>query len=142
MTARVDLARVPWLKDFRTCGTLSRAEFEDARRAQHADSFNYALYRGDVRSRYGSEICQRRAITPTCCLTMRKGMRRGVAALRRGYPGAVAIRRGDVAAALRRQSLLEELGETGIIVRASCGLPQFMCPKLWDKLASPPMDLS
>ena len=72
---------------------------------------------GHVRSRCGSEICQRLSHYADMLLDHAKRHALGRWQLYgRGYQGAVAIRRGDIAAGLRLlRASFEELGETGIV---------------------------
>ena len=123
MTARVHLARVLWLQGFPD-SAMREAEHsvEDARAAEHAISFSYALHRaacpvalwnGDLAAaaHYADRLldhAKRHALVHWQLYGW-------------GYQGAVAISRGDVAAGLRLlRSCFKELGETGVTA------PRFM----------------
>ena len=123
VTARVHLARILWLQGFP--GRAMRAveqSIEDARRAQHAISFNYALHRGACP--VALWIGDLSAAGHYADMLLDHAKRHALGRWQlygRGYQGAVAIRRGDTAAGLRLlRDSFEELGETGIIA------PRFM----------------
>ena len=123
VTARVHLARILWLQGFPD-RAMREAEHsvDDARKAEHAISFSYALHRaacpialwnGDVAAagHYADMLldhARRHALVHWKLYGW-------------GYQGAVAIRRGDIATGLRLiRSCFEELGETGVTA------PRFM----------------
>ena len=123
VTARVHLARVLWLQGFPD-HALREAEHsvKDARAAEHAISFSYALHRaacpvalwnGDLPAAgHYAELLLDHAKRHALAHWQLYGW---------GYQGAVAIRRGDVATGLRLlRSCYEELGETGVTA------PRFM----------------
>ena len=123
VTARVHLARILWLQGFPDRAMRAAEQsVEDARTAEHAISFVYALHRGacpvalwvgdlSAADRYADMLlddAKRHALG--------QWQRYG-----RGYQGAVAVRRGDTATGLRLlRACYEELGETGFAA------PRFM----------------
>ena len=123
VTARVHLARILWLQGFPDQAMRAAEQrIEDARTAEHAISFVYALHRGacpvalwvgdlSAAGRYADMLlddAKRHALE--------QWQRYG-----RGYQGAVAVRRGDAATGLRLlKACYEELGETGFAA------PRFM----------------
>jgi predicted ATPase len=123
VTARVHLARIFWLQGFPD-RAMREAEqsVDDARATEHAISFSYALHRaacpvalwnGDLAAAgHYADMLLDHAKRHTLVHWQLYGW---------GYQGAVAIRRGDVAAGLRLlRWCYEELGETGITA------PRFM----------------
>ena len=123
VTARVHLARILWLQGLpdRAMRAVEQS-IEDARRAQHAISFNYALHRGACP--VALWIGDLSAAGHYADMLLDHAKRHALGRWQlygRGYQGAVAIRRGDIAAGLRLlRASFEELGETGIIA------PRFM----------------
>jgi predicted ATPase/DNA-binding winged helix-turn-helix (wHTH) protein len=123
VTARVHLARIFWLQGFPD-RAMREAEqsVDDARATEHAISFSYALHRaacpvalwnGDLAAAgHYADMLLDHAKRHTLVHWQLYGW---------GYQGAVAIRRGDVAAGLRLLRWgYEERGETGITA------PRFM----------------
>jgi len=123
VTAHVHLARILWLQGFPDQAThAAEQSIEHARATQHAISLNYALHRGacpvalwngdlSTASRYADMLLDH---------ATRHALGRWQL-YGRGYQGAVAIRRGDIATGLRLlRSCFEELGETGVAA------PRFM----------------
>ncbi len=123
VTARVHLARILWLQGFpdRAMREAERS-VNDARAAEHAISFSYALHRaacpiplwnGDLAAAgYYADMLLGHAKRHALAHWQLYGW---------GYQGAVAIGRGDVATGLRLlRSCYKELGETGITA------PRFM----------------
>ena len=123
VTARVHLARILWLQGFpdRAMREAERS-VNDARAAEHAISFSYALHRaacpvalwnGDLAAAgHYADMLLDHAKRHALVHWQLYGW---------GYQGAVAIRRGDVATGLRLlRSCFKELGETGITA------PRFM----------------
>lgn len=95
---------------------------EDARRAQHAISFNYALHRGACP--VALWIGDLSAAGQYADMLLDHAKRHALGRWQlygRGCQGVVAIRRGDIAAGLRLlRASFAELGETGIVA------PRFM----------------
>ena len=123
VTARVHLARILWLQGLPDSAMRAAEQsIEDARRAQHAISFNYALHRGACP--VALWIGDLSAAGHYADMLLDHAKRHALGRWQlygRGYQGAVAIRRGDVAAGLRLlRASFEELGETGITA------PRFM----------------
>ena len=123
VTARVHLARIQWLQGFPD-RAMREAEHsvDDARAAEHAISFSYALHRaacpvalwnGDLAAAgHYADMLLDHAKRHALVHWQLYGW---------GYQGADSIRRGDVATGLRLlRSCFEELGETGITA------PRFM----------------
>jgi predicted ATPase len=123
VTARVHLARILWLQGFpdRAMREAERS-VNDARAAEHAISFSYALHRAACPvPLWNGDL----AAAGHCADMLLEHAKRHALAHWQlygwGYQGAVAIRRGDVATGLRLlRSCYEELGETGITA------PRFM----------------
>jgi len=123
VTARVHLARILWLQGLpEHAMRAAEQSIEDARRAQHAISFNYALHRGACP--VALWIGDLSAAGQYADMLLDHAKRHALGRWQlygRGYQGAVAIRRGDIAAGLRLlRASFEELGETGIVA------PRFM----------------
>ncbi len=123
VTARVHLARILWLQGFPD-RAMREAEcsVDDARAAEHAISFSYALHRAACPVALWNGDLAAAGHYPDMLLEHAK--RHALAHWQLygwGYQGAVAIGRGDVATGLRLlQSCYKELGETGITA------PRFM----------------
>jgi predicted ATPase len=123
VTARVHLARILWLQGFpdRAMREAERS-VNDARAAEHAISFSYALHRAACPvPLWNGDL----AAAGHCADMLLEHAKRHALAHWQlygwGYQGAVAIRRGDVATGLRLlRSCFKELGETGITA------PRFM----------------
>ena len=123
VTARVHLARIFWLQGFPD-SAMREAErsVNDARAAEHAISFSYALHRAACPvPLWNGDL----AAAGHCADMLLEHAKRHALAHWQlygwGYQGAVAIRRGDVATGLRLlRSCFKELGETGITA------PRFM----------------
>ena len=123
VTARVHLARILWLQGLpEHAMRAAEQSIEDARRAQHAISFNYALHRGACP--VALWIGDLSAAGQYADMLLDHAKRHALGRWQlygRGYQGVVAIRRGDIAAGLRLlRASFEELGETGIVA------PRFM----------------
>ncbi len=123
VTARVHLARILWLQGFpdRAMREAERS-VNDARAAEHAISFSYALHRAACPvPLWNGDLA---AADHYADMLLEHAKRHALAHWQLygwGYQGAVAIRRGDVATGLRLlRSCFEELGETGITA------PRFM----------------
>ncbi len=123
VTARVHLARILWLQGLPDRAMRAAEQsIEDARAAQHAISFNYALHRGafPVALWTGNLSVARHYADMQLDHAARHGLGRWQL-YGRGYQGALAIKSGDAAAGLRvLRACFEELGEMGIAV------PRFM----------------
>jgi len=123
VTARVHLARILWLQGLPDRAMRAAEQsIEDARAAQHAISFNYALHRGacPVALWTGNLSVARHYADMLLDHAARHGLGRWQL-YGRGYQGALAIKSGDAAAGLRvLRACFEELGEMGITV------PRFM----------------
>ncbi len=123
LTARVHLARILWLQGFPDQAMRAAEQgIEDARAAQHAISFAYALHRGacPVALWAGDLSAAGRYVDMMLDDARKHGLEQG-RLYGRGYQGAVAVRRGDIATGLRLlQTCYEELGETGVVA------PRFM----------------
>ena len=123
VTARVHLARILWLQGLPDHAMRAvEQSIEDARRAQHAISFNYALHRAACP--VALWIGDLSAAGHYADMLLDHAKRHALGRWQlygRGYQGSVAIRRGDIAAGLRLlRASFEELGETGIVA------PRFM----------------
>ncbi|MGA8760544.1 MAG: winged helix-turn-helix domain-containing protein [Stellaceae bacterium] len=123
VTARVHLARILWLQGFpdRAMREAERS-VNDARAAEHAISFSYALHRAACPvPLWNGDLA---AADHYADMLLEHAKRHALAHWQLygwGYQGAVAIRRGDLATGLRLlRSCFEELGETGITA------PRFM----------------
>ena len=123
VTARVHLARILWLQGFpdRAIREAERS-VNDARAAEHAVSFSYALHRAACPvPLWNGDLA---AAGHYADMLLDHAKRHALAHWQLygwGYQGAVAIRRGDVATGLRLlRSCFKELGETGITA------PRFM----------------
>jgi predicted ATPase/DNA-binding winged helix-turn-helix (wHTH) protein len=123
VTARVHLARILWLQGFPD-RAMREAEHgvDDARAAEHAISFSYALHRGACPvALWNGDLA---AAGHYADMLLDHAKRHALVHWQLygwGYQGAVAISRGDIAAGLRLiRSCFEELGETGITA------PRFM----------------
>jgi predicted ATPase/DNA-binding winged helix-turn-helix (wHTH) protein len=123
VTGLVHLARILWLQGFpdRAMRAVEQS-IENAHSVQHAISFNYALHRGACP--VALWIGDLSAAGHYADMLLDHAKRHALGRWQlygRGYQGAVAIRRGDIAAGLRLlRASFEELGETGIIA------PRFM----------------
>jgi predicted ATPase len=123
VTARVHLARILWLEGFPDRAMRAAEQsIEDARMAQHAMSFNYALHRGACPVALWTGDLS--AAGKYADMQLDHATRHALGRWQlygRGYQGAVAIRRGDVVAGLRLlRASYAELGETGLAA------PRFM----------------
>ena len=123
VTARVHLARILWLQGFpdRAMREAERS-VNDARAAEHAISFSYALHRAACPvPLWNGDLA---AAGHYADMLLEHAKRHALAHWQLygwGYQGAVAIRRGDVATGLcLLRSCFKELGETGITA------PRFM----------------
>jgi predicted ATPase len=123
VTARVHLARILWLQGFPD-RAMREAEHSvnDARAAEHAISFSYALHRAACPvALWNGDLA---AAGHYADMLLDHAKRHALAHWQLygwGYQGAVAIRRGDVASGLRLlRWCFKELGETGITA------PRFM----------------
>jgi predicted ATPase len=123
VTARVHLVRILWLQGFpdRAMREAERS-VNDARATEHAISFSYALHRAACPiALWNGDLA---AAGHYADMLLEHAKRHALVHWQlygRGYQGAVAIRRGDVATGLRLlRSCFKELGETGITA------PRFM----------------
>jgi predicted ATPase/DNA-binding winged helix-turn-helix (wHTH) protein len=123
VTARVHLARILWLQGLPDRAMRAAEQsIEDARAAQHALSFNYALHRGacPVALWTGNRSVAHHYADMLLDHAARHGLGRWQL-YGRGYQGALAIKTGDATAGLGvLRACFEELGEMGIAV------PRFM----------------
>jgi predicted ATPase/DNA-binding winged helix-turn-helix (wHTH) protein len=122
VTARVHLARILWLQGFPDRAMrVANCGIEDARAAEHAISFCYALARAACP--IALWIGDLPAAEHYANMLLDHSTRHALAHWQLygwGYQGAVAIKRGDSAAGLRLLgSSTEESGETGITTARS-----------------------
>ncbi len=123
VTARVHLARILWLQGFPDRAMRAAEQsIEDARMAQHAISFNYALHRGVCPVALWIGDLSTAGHYAEMLLEHAKRHALGRWQLYgRAYEGAVAIKRGDIATGLRLlRACFKEFGETGLAA------PRFM----------------
>jgi predicted ATPase/DNA-binding winged helix-turn-helix (wHTH) protein len=123
VTARVHLARIFWLQGFpdRAMRVAERS-IDDARTAQHAISLSYALARAACPiALWIGDLAAAEHYADTLLDYSKRHALAHWQLYGRGYRGAVATKRGDVATGLRLLgSSIEEVGETRIAA------PRFM----------------
>jgi predicted ATPase len=123
VTSRVHLARILWLQGLPD-HAMREAEqaIENARTARHAISFNYALHRGACP--LALWIGDLSAAGHYADMLLDHAKRHALGRWQlygRGYQGAVAIRRGDIATGIQLlRASFDECGEAGIVA------PRFM----------------
>ncbi|MBV9194961.1 MAG: hypothetical protein JO168_12515 [Solirubrobacterales bacterium] len=123
VTARVHLARILWLQGFPDRAMrVAEQSVEDARTAEHAISFSYALHRGACPvALWTGDLSAAGHYADTLLDHARRHALGRWQLYGRGYEGAVAIKRGDITTGLRLlRACFKEFGEAGLAA------PRFM----------------